>query len=339
MQSFRTAFHVSALAAIVALGSGCAFFFGPAQRPASSEKVEANEAMVARGKYLAENVSLCIHCHSQRDFKRFSMILKPGTEGGGGDCFGEEVGMPGTVCGSNITPHKENGIGAWTDGEILRAMREGVDRDGETLFPMMPYQKLRSMSDADAHSVVAFLRTLKPNANKPPPTEVDFPVSRVLNFVPEPLEGPVPEPDRTDSAKYGEYLVTIAACADCHTPVNDRHEPLEGMHLAGGQEMVLKGIVDVRTPNLTPDKETGLTQTRDAFIRRFRAFGADPEATAVAVTPAQQTLMPWIDYGGMTEEDLGAIWDYLQTIPAVSNKVQVRKEGATQLAPPAPPPT
>ena len=53
--------------------------------------------------------------------------------------FPAELGLPGTVVAQNITPDKETGIGGWTDGEKIRAIREGIDREGRALFSMMPY--------------------------------------------------------------------------------------------------------------------------------------------------------------------------------------------------------
>ena len=81
---------------------------------------------------------------------------------GAGVCHtGPEVAdFPGKLCVPNITSHATAGIGEWTDGEILRAIREGIGRDGRALFPMMPYTEYRKMSDEDAHAVVAYLRTL-----------------------------------------------------------------------------------------------------------------------------------------------------------------------------------
>ncbi len=64
--------------------------------------------------------------------------------------FPAEMGLPGTVVASNITPDPETGIGAWTDGEKLRALREGIGRDGRVLFPMMPYTDYRNLCDEDA---------------------------------------------------------------------------------------------------------------------------------------------------------------------------------------------
>ncbi len=276
---------------------------------------------MARGDYLTHHVLGCFDCHSQRDWSRYAGPIE-GPEGAGGPCMSEEFGVPGRVCFSNITPDRETGIGAWTDGEILRAIREGVDNKGRALFPMMPYaDAYHALSDEDADAVVAYLRTLPPVSNPVPPTEIDFPVSFFIKQVPKPLDGPVAAPDPADSVAYGHYLATVAGCVFCHTPVDGHQQPIPGMELAGGQDF--RGPWGlVRSANLTPDP-TGLGgRTREAFLGMFRAF-QDPGAQAP--TPAgQNTVMPWLVHAGTSDQDLGAIWDYLQTVPPIQNKVVKR---------------
>ena len=83
-------------------------------------------------------------------------------QGVGGIVWNEQIGFPGTLVASNITPDPDTGLGKWTDGEIIRAIREGVDRDGNALFPIMPYSHFRNMSEEDAQAIVAYLRSLPP---------------------------------------------------------------------------------------------------------------------------------------------------------------------------------
>jgi mono/diheme cytochrome c family protein len=302
--------------------AGCAFFFGPKARPAPDLSVEQSSAQLERGQYLVEHVSLCVHCHSRRSYAHFGMPPRPGTTGGGGDCLTEKhiEDIPGKLCMPNITPHKEHGIGAWTDGEIARAVREGVDRDGNTVFPMMPYRFFRNMSDIDIAAVITYLRRLAPLDNKVDPSEMGFMVSHFINFVPEPLKGPVRHPDMNDSVKRGEYLTRIAACIECHTPP-DGHDLDMDRPFAGGQPSTIKGLVDVKTPNLTPHETGILKMTRAEFIGRFKAF-ANLDVYAETVDWRKQTIMPWTEYAGMSEDDLGAIYDYLRTVKPVENKVQ-----------------
>src|SRR5882724_9740133 len=86
------------------------------------------------------------------------------------------------------------------------------------------------MSDEDVYSLVAYLNSLPPVRNVAPPTNVQFPVSLLMKSAPQPA-GSVPEPDRGDKLKYGEYLVTLSGCANCHTPA-EKGKPLKGMEYA-----------------------------------------------------------------------------------------------------------
>lgn len=320
----------SPILALLLLLGGCVFF-GPSYRAPSTETVTASPERLARGAYLAVHVAGCIQCHSPHQTDRFALPRIAGQDGGGDACFEESFGFPGQVCPPNISSHPTAGIGAWSDGELLRAMREGVDRNGDTLFPFMPYPDFREMSDEDARAIVAYIRTLPPIDRTGPRTDIDFPVSMFIRAVPEPLEALVPDPDRKDTVAYGEYLTTLAGCTHCHTQMK-RGKPLEGMLMAGGTEFKTSWV-HVRAPNITRDN-TGIgTMSRESFIARFKAF-ASPE-TAVKVRPEEQTIMPWLDYAGMTEEDLGAIFDYLRTLPAVVNEVE--KRGAITGTPPIPP--
>ena len=178
--------YLLAVAVLIA-GGAVTYLFArkPEMAPAPSLKIERTETRVARGEYLVR-VADCDGCHSERDFTRFD---GPVVESGrlAGQVFTKEQGMPGTVVAPNLTPDPETGVGAWTDGELVRAIREGVDREGRTLFPMMPYKAFRTMSDEDVFSVVAYLRTLTPVKRRHPQTEVDFPVALMIKGVPKPV--------------------------------------------------------------------------------------------------------------------------------------------------------
>lgn len=286
----------------------------PASRPASTEKIEPTPERLARGKYLVENVSSCLDCHSDH-VSGYAFPIKPGTEGQGGYVFDKNIGFPGVVSAQNITPDPETGLGKWTDGEVLRAMREGIDRNGDALFPMMPYEHYRLMSDEDAKSVVVYLRTLKPIRNQVPPKHLDFPVNFIAKFIPKPLDGPVTAPDpKTAHVEYGHYLSRIGGCYECHTPHDDKNQLVESRPFAGGWEM--KGPWGrVHTANITPAPHTFMGQaTKEQFIGRFRSFATFDAATAPVPPPGRNTVMPWIAFAKMTDEDLGALYDYLKTV-------------------------
>lgn len=282
----------------------------------SNVKVEVTPERIKRGEYLANHVAGCIDCHSERDWSKYGAPLIAGTEGKGGGKFGREEGFPGNIYAKNITPA---GIGQWTDGEIIRAITQGVTKDDQALFPLMPYPGFNQMTREDLYSIVAYIRSLQPIENKTPDTELDFPMSMIVKTIPLKSYSSV-EVDKNNQIEYGKYLVTIASCTDCHTQA-DQGKPLPGMYLAGGMEFDLPwGIM--RSANITPDNETGIGNwTREEFVARFKSFAGD-SLTNISVKPDQyNTIMPWSFFAGMTEDDLSAIYAYLKTVKPVHNSV------------------
>jgi len=300
--------------------------FMPRQRPPLDIVVEVTPERLDRGRYLVEHVLLCNDCHSERDWSVYGGPPMP-PFGAGRECMTrqtETIGVrvsegqgnfPGVLCIRNITPDPDSGIGAWTDGEIIRAMREGVDHVGNGLFPIMPYFIYRNLSDQDAAAVVAYMRSLTPVRAERPDRDIDFPMSLLIDLFPEPLDGPVPHPDESNLVEYGGYLATVGRCAFCHTPRKGQgKEGIPGMEFAGGVPFVL-GTRETPSKNLTPDA-TGIgTWTRAAFIARFKQFGdRHPVATL-----EENTLMNWSAFAGMTDEDLGAIYEFLRSLPPVTS--------------------
>lgn len=308
---------VVVVAAALYMGSAA-----PAARPPAEEAVEVTPRRVARGEYLAEAVSSCVHCHSPRDWSRYAGPAQPPPAGG--DCWGDPEGVPGRVCATNLTPDPQTGLGAWTDGEIMRAIREGVSRDGSALFPVMPYREFRHLSDEDTRALVAWIRSLEPVRNQVPARRLRFPVGYFITFVPRPLDGPVSGPDPDDPVARGEYLANVAGCRSCHTPVDDQQRPIDERAFAGGHEFTMEWG-RVRAPNLTPHP-TGLGGRREEnFINLFRAF-QDPSLGKLQVTTGQNTVMPWHTLARMKDEDLRALWAYLQTLEPIPSLVDVWPE-------------
>lgn len=145
-------------------------------------KVEATPDRIERGRYLAHSVTVCLDCHSTRDWRKFSGPITPGTLGKGGDRFDESVGFPGVYFARNITPA---GISRYTDGELYRVITTGVDKDGRSMFPVMPYLYYGKMDDEDIYSIIAFIRTLAPIENQVPESTSNFPMNFILNTIPQ----------------------------------------------------------------------------------------------------------------------------------------------------------
>lgn len=290
----------------------------PKVDPPSNEKVEITPARLERGKYLANHVAVCMDCHSTRDWSKFSGPIAPGTLGKGGDVFNEEnAGIPGTIYSRNITPA---GIGNWTDGELIRVITNGVTKNGNALFPLMPYNNYNKLSKEDLYSLVAYIRSLEPIKNDVPERSLNFPLNFIVKTMPPQSYKPSPEPDKNNPAEYGKYLVTVAACFDCHTTMVKGEYQLDKA-FAGGNEIHLPGGI-VRTANITPDKATGIgSWTKDQFIQRFKIMDPDSNTIPSVGMKDFNSPMPWTMYAGMSREDLGAVYDYLKTIKPIVNPV------------------
>lgn len=301
---------VALLAVGITMTVGWRPFLGPRARPLTNKVFERTPERWARGKYLVENVSSCMDCHSPHDWTKHDAPIPAGMEGAGGD-MSVIGGLPGRVFAPNLTPDPETGSGNWSDDALARAIREGIGNDGRTLFPLMPYEHFRNLPDEDAASVIVYLRALPAVRNPLPGTEIIFPVKYLIRSVPEPIVKPVLPPDLSDPVKRGAHLVDIAGCTDCHTP-QDRGQPIAGMEFGGGQ--VFDGPWGrVATANLTPDA-SGIPYYDEAlFVQAIR--------TGFVKARTINQIMPWFVYRNMTDEDLKAIFAYLKTLAPVKHVV------------------
>jgi mono/diheme cytochrome c family protein len=293
----------------------------PATAAPSSVVVEATPERLQRGRYLFEDLADCAGCHSPRDNSKFAWPVVPGQTGAGLE-FPAELGLPGKIVAPNLTPDKETGIGTWTDGEKIRAIREGIAKDGKALFTFMPYKHFAKLSDEDVYSVVAYLNSLPPIKNRLPRTELNFPVNLLVKFNPKPVEGKVNAPDRTNKVAYGEYLVNAAGCILCHSKL-DKGEPTKGMEYGGGEEFRIGEFI-VNSQNISPDEETGIGKwSEDRFVAKFKGYANMTFENAPRATQANFTIMPWPGFSQLPEEDLRAIYAFLRTVKPVRNAVDV----------------
>jgi mono/diheme cytochrome c family protein len=282
-------------------------------------RVAVTPERVKRGEYLALHVTACMDCHSTRDWSVFSAPLKPGTLGVGGERFDQTMHFPGAFIAPNLTPHA---LKDWTDGELYRAITSGVSRDGHPLFPVMPYLAYGKMATEDIHCIIAYLRSLPSAVSNPGPSKADPPVNVIMHLMPQPANPAAAVPAKTDSVAYGGYLASAAGCTECHTK-SVQGKPV-GQPFAGGFEFPLPGGT-LRSANITPHATKGIgAWTKEMFVARFKAFAeGNFKPTTVDMPGGQmQTVMPWTMYAGMTEEDLGAIFDYLKTLPAADSAVE-----------------
>ena len=286
---------------------------------ALSINIERTPERLKRGEYLANHVAACMDCHSSRDWSLYSGPIKPGTMGMGGEIFDEHTGMPGQIYSANITPHS---LGSWTDGEILRAITTGVNKDGKALFSLMGYSRFGKMDKEDIYSIIAYVRSLKPIKNEVPETKLNFPVSLINKTLPEPANFQT-IPNEKDSIKYGAYIANAAGCVDCHSK-REKGNIVTGSEFGGGMEFIQPSGT-LNSPNITMDKQNGIgTWTKAVFVQRFKLY------TDSAYKPQQMskdelnTPMPWTMYAGMNTKDIEAIYIYLNSLKPNANKVAGR---------------
>lgn len=293
----------------------------PDSTQASNVNEDSLQEVVARGEYLAVHVAACIHCHSKRDFTKYSGPVVPGTEGGGGQRFDntEFDAIPGVLYSRNITPDSATGIGSWTDAEIIRAITQGISKTGDTLFPLMPYASFNHMAKNDLLSIVAYLHTLKPIHNQVPQRQLMIPISMAYPApaLQKSIDANVAPPE-SDSVQYGGYLVAMAGCGDCHTPYL-KGQPDFSRPFAGGNTFHLPDFT-VNSANLTPDSVTGLgTWNETAFLAKFLPYR---DKKNYDFSPGKMnTIMPVTEFAGMTDGDLKAIHAYMRTLKPLKNKV------------------
>ena len=314
----RAALALVALVGLAAAAVAIKFYvLSPALHAAPDVHAPTSAEAVARGKYLVEHVTGCTGCHSPVQDDKPGDFPVPGRLGAGRD-FGDMPGAPFHLRAPNLTPDRDTGIGAWTDGEVLRAMREGVSRDGRPLFPQMPYLTYaRTLTDDDALSIIAYLRTLTPMANDVGRTEVGFPVSMFVRAAPAPLASPPPAPPpSSDKLARGNWLLAVASCHDCHDSVDARWEKIPGKALAGGARFILAGGRGYAiAPNITADPATGIGAYSDDDLRRVFQRGQGKSGRSLYV-------MPWSFYAGLTPDDQDALIVALRAVPPVVNAVE-----------------
>lgn len=279
-------------------------------------KVAQTPENIARGQYLANHVTVCIDCHSTRDWTKFAGPPIIGTEGKGGEVFDQAMGFPGKYVANNLTPFH---LKDWTDGEIFRAITNGVSKDGRALFPIMPYHNFGQLDKKDLEAIIAYIRSLTPIENKTEASHSDFPINFIINTMPQKANLST-MPSKSDVLTYGGYLVKAAGCKNCHT--KEENGKVVGEAFAGGFVFKFPDGSILNSANITPDKKTGIgSWTKEQFISRFQMY-ADSAYVPIAVKPGDfQTPMPWTMYAGITEEDLAAIYTYLQGLKPVENSI------------------
>jgi mono/diheme cytochrome c family protein len=251
-----------------------------------------------RGGYLVNTIMTCNNCHTPMGpgGPQFDKALS------GGITFDEP---PFRVQGSNITQDKETGIGAWTDAQIKQTLRTGKRPNGVQLAEVMPTSFYGIVTPRDMDAIVAYLRTVKPVANKT--ADPVYKIALPHHSFPG-AEKPFTDADLNDKVKKGFYLVTIGHCMECHTPFGSAGQDFTGKLGAGGREFPGPWGKSV-SRNITSSKTKGLGEWTDAQIKHAITHGESKDGSKL------KPPMGYPYYAKMAEADLDAIVAYLRTVP------------------------
>jgi len=251
----------------------------PSRRPPASEmRVAATPELLERG---ARFGAFCAQCHGQNN--ELPLV--------GSNLLGEGAPPAGTIYAANLTGAGE--INGWSDAEILRAIREGIHKNGRALI-IMPSEIFRRLSDDDAHAIIAYLRSLPPTGADTPPTRLNVigalfvGAGLVRTAAQDPIAQPIVAPPRGATPEYGKYLVSVLGCQLCH-----------GEQLTGGK-------AGGPGPPPGPSLRAIIPKwSAEDFARTLRT----------GIDPYKHTLnegMPWKALSNFaTDEDLMAMYVYL----------------------------
>jgi len=281
---------LSGLLSLVFIGVAAVVVYGFYRLNVASYKYTLSDVQVAMAPeqiIVGERyASGCADCHSSSG----DLPLD-----GSKDNFLEGSPM-GVIYAPNLTPGGP--LKGWTDGEIIRAIREGVDKDGRPLV-IMPSAAFHNLSDKDVQAIVAYLRS-QPAVDRPLPKRnlsvmAAFFVAMDSSVISaqEPISAPISAP-QPGSTAYGEYLVNSSGCRDCH-----------GAKLTGNA-----GGDAPPGPNLTvlvPNWSEG------DFMAVFND-GVDPQGQALSED------MPWKSFRKMyTDEQFKDMYNYLHGLAPVAS--------------------
>jgi mono/diheme cytochrome c family protein len=246
--------------------------------PVPEVRIVGTADQLRRGAAIVD--SFCAACHS-----------KYGPLTGGMD-VGKELAAPvGSFITSNLTP--AGALSEWSDGEIFRAIRNGIDARGNWLT-IMSYTNASKLSDADIYAVILYIRS-RPAAGAvtaEPPDHLNLLGLAMLGAGLLPAGNPVfagqlRAPPKGPTASYGEYILSYQDCRACHGP-----------NLTGA----VPGQIAPKGPNL----QVVRAWSKEQFIATMRT-GLDPTGRPLS------ELMPWRALGRMDDDELTAVFEYLQS--------------------------
>jgi mono/diheme cytochrome c family protein len=272
----------------------------------------ADTAQIKRGEYLAIAAD-CAACHTAPGGKPFAGGLPM------------QIPMLGTIYTSNITPDEKTGIGNWSYEDFERAVRQGVDDEGNNLYPAMPYPSFAKINDADMRDLYAYFRNgVAPVQNDPPPGTIRWPLNmrwplKLWNLVFLKREPYIPRGDKPPTWNRGAYLVQgLAHCGTCHTPRGIAMQE-KAMDERGKGYLAGSTLAGWTAFNITADPTSGIGAWKSEQIVQYLRTGS-VSGVAQAAGPMGEAVQH--SFSRMTTQDLGAIAEYLRSVPAVSDNLE-----------------
>jgi mono/diheme cytochrome c family protein len=303
--------------------AGCT---GGLVRDTTPEPFAQAPEQIARGKYLVDAVAACGACHTGRASGNLLDDEDARLYMAGGNTLEDEGNFKLYV--PNLTSDSETGLGKWSDDKIARATRDGVDDEGNLLFPVMPFPSYRYMSDADVRAVVAWLRTVPKVRQVRPPFDREIPsmAKWALRFGllhHEPAKN-VPSPNPKDRIAYGKYLMYLGHCEECHALGSRGAKSEDDDAFMGGSDKPFstRGVGKVWATNLTPDADFGIRKYSDAQLKDALRKGSRLEDGKPMAYPMSSYIT---HFSRMTEADLDALVAYLRTLRPVHKQVPARE--------------
>ncbi|MFM0323223.1 cytochrome c [Caballeronia glebae] len=291
--------------AIVAGAAWAALAFADGANSAASAPGGADKQLIERGRYLAQ-AGDCAACHTTKGGKPFA----------GGVGIDSPVGM---IYSGNITPDKETGIGDYTLEQFDRAVRQGIAKDGSTLYPAMPYVSFATVQPSDVKALYAyFMNEVQPVSQANRATGIPWPLSMRwplrfwrMMFGATPVTGDLPA--SAGPVERGRYLVAgLGHCSECHTP---RGMGLQMETISDANPLYLSGgVVDgYFAKSLRGDSKDGLGTWSQADIVAFLKSGRTSHAAAFG--GMKDVIQDSTQH--MDDADLTAIASYLKTLTPV----------------------
>jgi mono/diheme cytochrome c family protein len=258
-------------------------------------------ALVARGDYLVNGIVACGNCHTPRGAD--TNLIADMHLAGALQVERAEF----TAYAPNITQDHETGIGAWSDEEIIKAIRDGIRRDGTIIGPPMPIRSYSEMSDSDVRAIVAYLRTVAAVPNSVPRSVYNIPLPESYG----PSVESVADVSRDDPVAYGAYLAkALGHCMECHTPLV-KGAPDFSRTGAGGNVFVKPHGLQLAAmaANITPHPSQGIGAWTDDEMKTAITQATSRDGRQL------QPVMAFYLYEKISDEDLDALIVYLRSIP------------------------